>query len=253
MRIIRIIFIQIALLLGLLLFTIDVPMAQVTVTTQPGLRVKTIYIDPFYGGKERGPSFKGNIYGKSLTLLFAQELKTVLSDAGFTVYLSRDEDKFVSLDQRVFLAKSMRADIYLGIKASNQKRDCIRLLTIKKPDISIQTHEIGSMNGEHNEEIDEMLKNLVINDRYERSLKIAQKLRNKFESDMSINCVKMLQVYDYILLNAPTPTVVVDFGVLKQQGKSPYIVDDEKQNKIVRILADSIKNYSNEHAPSSTQ
>jgi N-acetylmuramoyl-L-alanine amidase len=253
MEIIRNIFIYISLLLGLLLFNVDVPFAQVALSTQPGLRVKTIYIDPSYGGKERGPVFAEKIYGKNLTLLFAQELKTVLSDAGFTVYLSRNGDKFISLDARVFRAKSMGADIYLAIKVSDRKKDCIRLLTTTEPNESKQTYKIESGKAsELGEQVDKILKKLKNDSKYERSLELVQKLKIKLESDQSVNCVKMLQVYDYILLNADMPAVIADFGVLKQQGKSPYIIDTEEQDKIVHALADSIKAYSDEHAPPSS-
>lgn len=236
-----------------LLLDVDAPIAQVSLSRKPGLKIKSIYIDPAYGGDERGPTFAQNNYGKNITLLIAQKLHSLLTGAGFTVYLSRDEDKFVPFETRTFRAKSKGADVYLTINVSNQKKDCIRLLTTTSPKEKkpVQTAETKKLNELHGE-LNDMFKNLQTHDKYEASLDLAQKLKINLQYDRFVDCIKMLSIYDYILLNAEMPAVIVDLGVSKQ-SKNPYILNAETQDQIVGDIAASIEAYSDERAPSLTQ
>lgn len=76
----------------------------------------TVFIDPGHGGKDPGAVVEG-IREKDVVLAFSQTLAAALRDAGFTVAKSRDDDRYVSLSQRVTMARSANADILLSIHA----------------------------------------------------------------------------------------------------------------------------------------
>ncbi len=76
-----------------------------------------VVIDPGHGGI--GTEGCGAIYApyieKSLTLSVAQQLKTELTNAGVTVYMTRETDTPLSLEQRVAYAKSVGANLMVSI------------------------------------------------------------------------------------------------------------------------------------------
>ncbi len=78
-----------------------------------------ILIDPGHGGKDHGA--KGRIAGtkgiqseKNLTLKLAKILKEKLKKK-YTVFLTREKDKHISLEDRAKLAEELKVDIVLSI------------------------------------------------------------------------------------------------------------------------------------------
>ncbi len=76
-----------------------------------------IMLDPGHGGIDPGAQ-RGGITEADLMLRFAQELREVLLRAGdYRVVLTREEDRFVSLEGRVKLAHEMGADLFMSLHA----------------------------------------------------------------------------------------------------------------------------------------
>ncbi len=101
-----------------------------TLQQKPGLKVKTIYLDPWYGGREKGPHIGGKQFGKDITLKIAEDLLKLIESQGLTVHLSRTGDQFVATENRSFQAHASGADIHLVIKVSQRKEDCIQIVLL---------------------------------------------------------------------------------------------------------------------------
>lgn len=218
-----------------------------SLTRQPGFRVKSIYIDPWYGGKESGPRLSKKRYGKVVTLEIAKKLKVLLESSGFNVFLSRSDDQFIPVEERTVQARQKGADIHLKIKINKRKEDCIDvfllpLVSSKRP-TDPKTKEVPSA------EPDRIVGDLKANDKYEESLMIADTIAKKLLSSDSSDCIQLLWNYDYVLLNTPMPAVSVEFGVSSTPKKQSYILDTTIQSKVAQALADAIKEYVEERAP----
>jgi N-acetylmuramoyl-L-alanine amidase len=81
----------------------------------------TVVIDPGHGGYQPGAHAGGGKYEKQLTLLVAQRLKNQLEAKGFTVFMTRDSDKYVSLGGRSRFANERHADVLVSIHANDSK------------------------------------------------------------------------------------------------------------------------------------
>lgn len=82
----------------------------------PGtLQGLTIVVDPGHGGNDRGTTGARNTFEKGLTLKTAELLATKLKAAGATVHLTREADKYVSLQKRVALSHQYEADAFISI------------------------------------------------------------------------------------------------------------------------------------------
>ena len=79
---------------------------------------KTIIIDPGHGGKDPGTSYPKVVSEKDIVLRFARILKKHLSrNNNYRIFLTREDDSFVSLSDRVSFAKSKNADLFISIHA----------------------------------------------------------------------------------------------------------------------------------------
>jgi len=76
-----------------------------------------VVLDPGHGGLDPGAEREG-VREKDLTLTFARELKDVLlRAANIEVVLTRDDDVFVPLEERVTIARRAGADVFLSLHA----------------------------------------------------------------------------------------------------------------------------------------
>lgn len=79
------------------------------------LRNKVIVIDPGHGGKDVGAIGVQGTYEKDLTLRTSRLLQDKLKAAGATVYLTRQNDSFVSLPARARTANHNGADVFISV------------------------------------------------------------------------------------------------------------------------------------------
>ncbi len=208
---------------------------------------KTIIIDPWYGGKESGPFIAQKKYGKNITLEIAQKLQGLLNVAEFKIYLTRSEDKFVTLDDRLFQGKSKRADIHLALKVSRASKDCVQILfpsiPIRKPQTSSKTAKAEELDPL----LDKIYNDLKVDDIIEESIFLADIVSRKFK-ESSHDCVELRRGKDYLLKNAQLPTILIDFRI-SSTSKQQFAIDDASLDKVAALLADAVKEYFKERTP----
>ncbi|TKH22291.1 N-acetylmuramoyl-L-alanine amidase [Bacillus wiedmannii] len=76
---------------------------------------KVIVIDPGHGGNDPGSIGPNGTREKEITLKTAKNIQKKLKEKGMTVILTREDDKFVSLKNRVTIAQNKSADLFLSI------------------------------------------------------------------------------------------------------------------------------------------
>jgi N-acetylmuramoyl-L-alanine amidase len=83
----------------------------------PGHRF-TVVIDAGHGGVDGGAESAGGTIEKNVTLAFATELRDKLAAIGkYDVYMTRDSDVYLQLDERVRIARQHEADLLISIHA----------------------------------------------------------------------------------------------------------------------------------------
>jgi len=233
--------------LGLLLLWNHFAMGAETLPKKLGLRVTTIMIDPWYGGEEKGPLISQRL-GKDITLELAQKLQGKLEASGLKVFLTRSGDRRVPLEDRVFQGKSKGADVHLAIKVSIAKKDCIRLFMASPPIKKSRNATVTKKTEDLGTELNEIFNSIKADDIREESLFLSKIISDKFKDGLSTTCVELWKGKDYILTNAQSPTVMVDFRI-STTAKKPFTLDAAALDKMSGLLADSINDYSEQHKP----
>ncbi|GAB3268288.1 N-acetylmuramoyl-L-alanine amidase [Chitinimonas naiadis] len=81
-------------------------------------RLVTVAIDPGHGGEDPGAVGKGGTYEKTVTLAIGKKLKALIDkQPNMRAVLTRDDDYFVPLGQRVVKARKVGADLFMSIHA----------------------------------------------------------------------------------------------------------------------------------------
>ncbi|MBM3792088.1 MAG: N-acetylmuramoyl-L-alanine amidase, partial [Acidobacteria bacterium] len=87
-----------------------------------GLKVGRIVIDPGHGGHDTGTVGPNGLNEKDLVLELARHLRKLLEEnLGAEVVLTRDQDVFISLEERTAIANRYQADLFLSIHANSSR------------------------------------------------------------------------------------------------------------------------------------
>ena len=93
------------------------------------LKGKVIVIDPGHGGKDSGTIGYLGLLEKDLTNRTAHLLEKKLKNAGSNVILTRTDDTFLSLEERVNISSKYDADAFVSIHYDSVKNHDIRGMT----------------------------------------------------------------------------------------------------------------------------
>lgn len=73
-----------------------------------------IVLDAGHGGKDQG-TCNGNVLEKDINLNVAVEMRQILEEQGFTVIMTRDNDVFIELEDRSYIANTSNVDLFISI------------------------------------------------------------------------------------------------------------------------------------------
>lgn len=86
---------------------------------QLGLGVRTIVVDPGHGGTDPGCIGRSGLKEKDVVLDLALDLKKKLQEAGFEVFLTRETDIFIPLENRTVIANQKKADVFISLHVNS--------------------------------------------------------------------------------------------------------------------------------------
>src|SRR3954469_10986688 len=216
---------------------------------------KVIVLDPGHGGLDAGTIGVNGLMEKDLALAQGLKLARELRGRGYDVFMTRDNDSFVPLRQRVAIGRAKKADLFIALHAdSNPDGDTtgtsIYTLNDGRSDreaTALARRENQSdviagvdLSGENNP-VAPILINLAQRD-----------TRNK-SSEFATNALKSLgQVTDLLarsphrsaslaVLVAPdVPAVLVELGYLSNRGDAAQMNTDSWRTKVAGAIADAV-------------
>jgi N-acetylmuramoyl-L-alanine amidase len=216
---------------------------------------KVIVLDPGHGGLDAGTTGVNGLMEKDLALAEGLKLAKELRRRGYSVFLTRENDTFIPLRQRVAIGRAKKADLFIALHAdSNPDADTtgtsIYTLNDGRSDREAsalarrenQSDVIAGvdLSGENNP-VAPILINLAQRD-----------TRNK-ASEFATNALKSLgQVTDLLarsphrsaslaVLVAPdVPAVLVELGYLSNSGDAAQMNTDSWRGKVALAIADAV-------------
>ena len=99
-----------------------------SLTRALGLKISRIVIDPGHGGNDTGAMGRHGLIEKNLCLDVAKRLGQLIKEnvAGAEVVYTREEDKYVSLEERTAIANNSDADLFISIHANSSDSSEVR-------------------------------------------------------------------------------------------------------------------------------
>jgi N-acetylmuramoyl-L-alanine amidase len=194
-----------------------------------------ICLDPGRGGKDTGGKV-GPFMEKNFTLPLALELQTQLRAAGFKVWLTRTNDQFVDLDDRIALANHLRADLFISLHfnmapAGEGKGVEVYCLTPAKASSTNIQKEKGSEAHLAGNELDEQ------NVLFGYQLQVAL-VKNLCAEDRGLRRARFA-----VLRPASMPAVLIEGGFLSDPRERQRISDPDYRSQMARAILQGILGY----------
>ena len=228
------------------------PDTRLVIPTQgPSTGLRTVVLDPGHGGEELGTQGLKGTLEKEITLSVARRLRTLIeSRLGLKVFLTREDDRTLSLDDRSAFANNHQADVFLSIHANSAVRPALKgaevyYLTVERADEEArkradeQATTLPTLGG-GSRAIDLILWETAQARYLEQSAALAgfieQSLRNRVE--MSPRAVQ--QAPFRVLVGANMPAALVEIGYLSNADQETQLATGSYQDQVAQALLDAL-------------
>ena len=221
-------------------------------------RKRIVVLDPGHGGKDPGAiGAYGRTYEKNVTLAMGKEMKQILQKKGYIVYLTRENDVFIPLRQRIKIAQKYKADLFMSLHAdSAQNRNATGLSVYTLSDVASDKEAaalaerenkadiIGGVDlGNNSKEVNDILISLSQTDTRNKSSKYATYLVR--EMSKNIKLVKNTHRFaGFAVLKAPDiPSALLEMGYLSNRTEEANLKKSDYRRKLAEAAARAIDLY----------
>lgn len=219
-----------------------------------------IMIDPGHGGIDPGAAASsGNVAEKDLVLSFAQRLRKKLEEGGrYKVLMTRDQDVFVALGDRVRAARAVQADLFISIHADSisggqdvrgltvytgseraSDADSARLADRENKADAVAGVEPGDMP----DDVSDILMDLTLRETRGFSHGFASRLVGEFDSVARLNKNPHRQARFQVLRAHDVPSVLVELGYLSSQKDLDLLMSEEWRAKMVAAMSNAVDRF----------
>lgn len=233
-----------------------VPTNVPSLARQLALKVSTIVIDPGHGGKDPGAIGPGGVYEKDLVLILARDLATRLRKDGYTVYLTRDKDVFIPLEERTAFANRKKADLFISIHLNANSKTSVRgietyflNLTTDASAIQVAARE-NATTSKSLGDLQLILNDLMLNSKINESSRFATGMQQNVMSSVkgvgyAGRDLGVKQAPFYVLLGAQMPSVLVELGFITNKNDLALLKKPSYRRSLVEGVAKGVDDYAN--------
>jgi N-acetylmuramoyl-L-alanine amidase len=219
-----------------------------------------IVLDAGHGGVDNGTQAAGGIAEKNLVLDFAHALRDQIEKSGkYRVVLTRTDDTFIPLNDRVKIARAHSAALFVSIHADALPRRegdaqgaTIYTLSDKASDAEAQrladaenrADAIGGVNlTEEPTEVADILIDLAQRETKTFSNRFARLLMHEMKGATRLH-KNPLKSAGFRVLKAPdVPSVLLELGYVSNQGDLKQLVSEQWRTKTVGAVTQAVDSF----------
>ncbi len=230
-----------------------------------------IVIDAGHGGEDPGAIGPNKLREKDVVLGISRELHRLLAqEQGFTSYLTRDGDYYISLRQRTQLARKHNADLFVSIHAdafTRPEASGASVYAISERGATSETARwlaerenrsdlIGGVGGVSLDDKDNTLAGVLLDLSMTASLNASLSVGNQVLRSMGtiakLHKPKVEQAAFVVLKSPDIPSLLVETGFISNPGEARLLADKAYQRKMAQAIYRGIKAYFEEAPPPGT-
>jgi N-acetylmuramoyl-L-alanine amidase len=221
----------------------------------PATGVRTVVIDAGHGGDELGAQGKNGTLEKDVTLSVARRLRALIeSRLGLRVFLTRDDDRTLALDDRSAYANSQKADVFVSFHANASVQRAAKgaevyFLSLDRADTESRrmadtaTGTALPVLGGGTRTIDLILWETAQARYLEQSSLLANLIEQSLRSRIEMSTRAVQQAPFRVLVGANMPAVLVEIGYLSNPDQEQQLASGAYQDQIALSVFDAIVKF----------
>ncbi|MCA0013559.1 N-acetylmuramoyl-L-alanine amidase [Mesorhizobium sp. B292B1B] len=234
--------------------------------SNPGHRF-TVVIDPGHGGVDGGAEGLNGTVEKNVTLAFATELRDKLAAVGrYDVFMTRDTDEYLRLDDRVRIARQHEADLLISIHADTISLKGIRGATVytvsdKASDPEAQaladrenlSDQFAGMEiKDDNKEVTDILIDLIRRETHTFSMSFAHTLVGQLSTSVGLINNPQRSAGFKVLKAPDVPSVLVELGYLSNAKDEAQLLNADWRGKAAQSITNAVALFASARAGTGT-
>ncbi|MBL4906253.1 MAG: N-acetylmuramoyl-L-alanine amidase [Sneathiella sp.] len=218
-----------------------------------------IVIDAGHGGIDPGATGRSGVYEKQLTLQVAKKLRAQLNkNPKYKILLTRQDDTFLSLRERVGIARKYNADLFISIHADSIARSDISGSTVYTLSENASDDEAAALASAHNmsdviagvdlESQDDTVQGILIDLAQRETMNFSVKFAKLLIPEIARSGMKVVgkshRFAGFRVLKAPdVPSVLVELGYLSNRHDEKILKSSKGQSKLAFSISKAVDKY----------
>ncbi len=234
-----------------------------------GLKIKTVVIDPGHGGHDPGAIGPSGLKEKDINLKIAKALKKKLDrdrkNLGIEkIYLTRNSDKFIPLEERTGIAKKLGADLFISIHcnaARDKKASGIETYVLSFTDdqrsLAVAARENASTRISRSD-LKNVLQKYLLSAKIDESERFAGYVQNSLVNEVSrrykpVQNKGVKKAPFIVLIGADIPSILVETSFISNPRDEKRLKNTDYIDRLAEGIFTGIEQYSSELQTASIQ
>ncbi len=220
-----------------------------------GLKIGRVVIDPGHGGKDHGTTGVSGLKEKDLVLDISKRLADLVRDrVGSEVVLTREDDIFVSLEERTAIANRHRADLFISVHANSSpyklasgSETFFLNFTTSREAMDVAARENASSERSV-AELQDIVRKIALKDKRDESEDFAARIQNAlYRTQRTKGLAKKnrgVKAAPFIVLvGAEMPSILVEIGFLSNAREEAELKKADYRQQIAEALLKGLETY----------
>jgi N-acetylmuramoyl-L-alanine amidase len=223
----------------------------------PRRPIRRVIVDAGHGGHDSGATGPTRVREKDVTLAMAKRLGRRLRARGFEVVLTRQDDRYVALEERTAIANARHGDLFVSIHANahpRRDRRGIETYVLNVADdryaARLAARENGALADDATgQDVRRILADLDAQSSAEASRRLAQAVQQQVCTGVRarLGDVRDLGVKSalfYVLLGARMPAVLLETSFISNRSEEKRLKDPRFQEEIAVSVARAVEDFA---------
>jgi N-acetylmuramoyl-L-alanine amidase len=221
-------------------------------------RIPVIVLDAGHGGKDPGAVGANGAMEKDITLRMAKELRALLEATGrYKVILTREEDRLLALRQRIDVARTAEADLFISLHADHIEKSALRGASVYTLSENASDAEAAALAARENKEdliagvdlssqsamVTSILIDLAQRETKNLSARFASLLSEEL-ADRTLVLRNSHRFAGFVVLKAPdVPSVLLELGYLSNAEDEAALASKRHRRVLAAAIGDALDRY----------
>ena len=217
-----------------------------------------IIIDPGHGGVDPGAIGRRGTTEKSVNIGFSKILHKKLKATGrYDVFMTRTEDKYLTLRERVTFTRRKNADLFISVHSDSVKRGNVRGATVYTLSEKASDKEAAALAAKENRadiiagvdlkretnEVTGILIDLAQRETKNHSVLFGQKLVRRLKRKIRVNKRPMRSAGFRVLKAPDVPSVLLELGYLSNRADEANLRSSRWRSRTASAVVEAINDY----------